>query len=33
VWGGQLAREIEGRSENVIFALPKVLRDVGAASE
>jgi 4-hydroxy-3-methylbut-2-enyl diphosphate reductase len=31
VWGGELAREVEGRPENVIFALPKVLRDVDAA--
>ena len=28
-WGGEVAAELEGRKEHVIFALPKALRDVG----
>src|SRR6201996_1738776 len=27
-WGGEVAAELEGRKEHVIFALPKALRDV-----
>jgi hypothetical protein len=27
-WGGEVAEELQGRQEHVIFALPKVLRGV-----
>jgi 4-hydroxy-3-methylbut-2-enyl diphosphate reductase len=27
-WGGEVAAELDGRKEHVIFALPKALRDV-----
>ena len=27
-WGGEVADELQGRKEHVIFALPKALRDV-----
>ena len=31
-WGGEVAAELEGRKEHVIFALPKTLRDVAKLS-
>ena len=31
-WGGEVAAELDGRKEHVIFALPKALRDVGKLS-
>jgi hypothetical protein len=27
-WGGQPAEELPGRTEHVVFALPRALRDV-----
>ena len=27
-WGGEVAEELKGREEHVIFALPKTLREV-----
>jgi 4-hydroxy-3-methylbut-2-enyl diphosphate reductase len=28
LWGGEIAEELQGRKEHVIFALPKALREV-----